>query len=492
MFSLPWRALASALVCLALVTCSKQQHATPVAREPLCRDCNVILISMDTVRADHMSAYGYERKTTPNVDALAAHSVLFENAVSQASWTLPAHGSMMTGLYPGRLGVIHYPAKRKLPDDVDTLASSLLRAGYTTAGFTGGGFVSSHFGFDHGFETYATDGRRFEHNIDEALAWLDQNKDRRFFLFFHGYDAHRPYYSHPMDKEAVGLRGKGQVEKRNFCTRSRRDRPSALELATILGFYDASIHMGDRIVGRLLDAVHKQDLMKNTVILITADHGEEFFDHGNCDHVRFLYREIVHVPWILYVPGFTPGGERISDVVPASLAVTRTLLDVVGVEHDMPGVSLVPMLRGQRGLFGVVFSEADSIAGSMGSRGATIAMTGDRYKLISYLEEGDDEAYNVVEDPTEHTILPESHDAYGGRQTLRAWHASMESLPGDVAVARAPARESGTRGTDGARAGIDTANERRAKSAPAKGEEEQLELPKKLQDELRSLGYLDE
>jgi arylsulfatase A-like enzyme len=170
--------------------------------------------------------------------------------------------------------------------------------------------VSSHFGFDRGFETYTSGGRRFEHNIDEALTWLEQNKNRRFFLFFHGYDAHRPYYSHPMDKEAIGLRGKGQVEKRNFCNRSRRDRPSAVELATILGFYDASIHMGDRIVGRLLDALQKKGLMKNTVILLTADHGEEFFDHGNCDHVRFVYREIVHVPLIVYVPGLTPDGER--------------------------------------------------------------------------------------------------------------------------------------------------------------------------------------
>ena len=96
MFCLPWRAFASALVCLALVACSKQHTVSALEREPLCRDCNIILISMDTVRADHVGAYGYERQTTPNVDALAARSVLFENAVSQASWTLPARTSSVS------------------------------------------------------------------------------------------------------------------------------------------------------------------------------------------------------------------------------------------------------------------------------------------------------------------------------------------------------------------------------------------------------------
>src|SRR4029450_3822184 len=118
--------------------------------------------------------------------------------------------------------------------------------------------------------------------------------------------------------------------------------------------------------------------------------------------------------------------------------------DLVGAEHDMPGVSLVPVLRGQREMFGAVFSEADSIAGALCSRGPTIAMTGDHYKLISYLEEGADEAYDVVEDPTERHILPESHDAYSARRTLRAWHASVEPSPSDVAVARAPVREPAT------------------------------------------------
>jgi arylsulfatase A-like enzyme len=306
-----------------------------------------------------------------------------------------------------------------------------------------------------------------------------------------------------MDKESVGIRAKGAMEKRGFCVRGRRDRPSEQDLATIVGFYDAAIHMGDRMVGRFLDAVRSHGLMDNTVILLTADHGDEFFEHGNCDHVRFLYREIVNVPFMVHVPGLSP--ERISEVVPASIAVTRTLLDLVGIEHDMPGVSLVPTLRGQRYSFGAVFSEADSIVGALGSRGATIAMTSDRYKLISYLEEGADEAYDIEQDPGEQEILPEANEAYAARPTLRAWHTATDPASRTTAVASngpasteaerprgKPQREGVARAAKvpGAQGTADRKpNARNAK--PPATEEPTLEMPDKLKDELRSLGYFD-
>jgi len=503
---------------------------------------------MDTVRADHLSAYGYERETTPNVDALAQRSVLFENAISQSSWTLPAHGAMMTGLYPGRLGVSHYPAKRTLPDDVPTLAAVFSSAGYETGGFTGGGFVSQHFGFNRGFDSYTSDGRRYEHNIDEALGWVDRNKDKRFFLFFHGYNAHRPYYSEPEDKRAIGVKVGGASEKRGFCVRGRREQPEPKELESIVGFYDAAVHMGDRYVGRLLDALRDHHLMDNTVILVTSDHGEEFFEHGNCDHVRFLYREVINVPYILYVPKLTPAGKRIKDIVPASISVARTLLDVVGADHEMPGVSLMPMLLGQHDLFGAVFSEAGSVMGVLGSRGDTIAMTGDRYKLISYLEEGTDEAYDTDEDLHEQHVLPEAHDTYARRPTLRAWYAALSPLErettivrrdratsdlvaesreglksrhpsGEAAAGREPERPSVAKADSKSAAKTERASTPKADSeaaarvartvkksvppakaqaqAPAKTddkkseEDSELELPAEVKDQLRSLGYME-
>lgn len=451
-------ALIGAAVCLAIGACSKRDRV-PAA----CSDCNVVLISMDTVRADHLGVYGHERATSPNVDRFAQRAAVFENAISQSAWTLPAHGSMMTGLYPGRLGVSHYPAKRGIPK-VPMLAEQFRRAGYATGAFTGGGFVAAHFGFSRGFDVYSSDGRRFEHNMDSALAWLQQNRKRRFFLFLHGYDAHRPYFSRTDDKAAVGLTGKRNSERRGFCVKANRTKPADLDV--VLQYYDASIRHGDREVGRFLNALEALKLSERTVVLITSDHGEEFFEHGNCDHVRFLYREVVNVPLILRVPGHASEGKRIGDVVPASISVARTLLELVGIDaSDFPGASLLPLLRGEASPFDSVYSETDSIPGALGSRGATIARTTARHKLISYLDEKKDEGYDVVTDVGEQQILPEGDPVYEQRSELNAWKESVVPI--------APPRKS------------------ERKEQPA-GEQAAEELPSEIQKQLESLGYLEE
>ena len=469
-------ALIGAAVCLALAACSKPERPTA-----LCKGCNVVLISMDTVRADRLGVYGHTLPTSPNVDRLAASSVVFENAISQSAWTLPAHGSMMTGLYPSRLGVTEYPAKRSLPK-VRMLADEFRRAGYATAAFTGGGFVAAHFGFDRGFDVYSSDGRRFEHNIDEALSWLRQNNERRFFLFLHGYDAHRPYYSSPEDKTAIGLSGSRTADQRKFCTKNNRVRPDDIDV--ISRYYDASIRHGDSTVGRFLEELETSGLMERTVVLVTSDHGEEFYEHGNCDHVRFLYREVVGVPYILHVPVLASEPRRIADVVPASISVARTLLEIAGVSTDMPGVSLEPMLHGEPSPVRAVFSETDSPPGSNGSRGATTAMTNARHRLISYLDEGTDEGYDAVKDREERFVLPESHPVYQLRSTLRAWHSTL--VQGDTRTWR--------RSVAAAESQAET---KTGKVAPAEtplpddaGDEGAL--PPGIREQLESLGYLDD
>lgn len=480
---------------------------------PLCEGCNVVLISFDTVRADHLGSYGYERDITPNVDALAARSAVFERAISQAPWTLPAHGSMLSGLYPSRLGVTRYPATRVLSDQYTTLPEVFHTAGYATAGFTGGGFVSDHYGFDRGFYTYTSKGRRFEHNLDDTIDWLAQNKDKPFFLFFHGYDAHRPYYSKPADKKVVGLPEDAESDQNRFCLRDDRDRPPRARLEKIIQYYDASIHHGDRAIGVLLETLKRMDLMDKTVILLTSDHGEEFFEHGNCDHVRFLYRESVHVPYMVYVPGFTPSGMRLPGLIPASISVSRTLLDVVGINHAMPGVTLLPMLQSKQKDFPVVYSEADSAAGVLGSRGRTLAMTKSDVKLIEYSDEGNDEAYDLDNDPGELKPMSERNIAYLMRQALRAWSDSLRPLP---RPASRGARNKGLVGVDegddsvGTESGSgglapattipseDPAAKPRGKRGAKAGqpseeddEDEEMQVPKELQESLKSLGYLE-
>ncbi|MFP6599596.1 MAG: sulfatase [Deltaproteobacteria bacterium] len=440
----------AALACLALASCSKP------AGDSMCPGCNVVLVSLDTVRADHLGAYGYMRPTSPAFDRLAERSLLFEDAISQAAWTLPAHGSMMSGLYPDELGVTHYPALRRLPDMNPTLAERFSSAGYATAGFVGGGFVSKHFGFDRGFDSYVSDGRRFEHNIDEAFDWLESVKKRRFFLFFHGYDAHRPYYSDQVDREALGLDIDMPHNRRGYCLGENRQYPA--DLARVVDHYDASVRHGDRFLGYLLEELARLGLSEKTVVLVTADHGEEFFEHGNCDHVRFVYDETVRVPYLIHVPGRQAA--RVPGTVPASVSVARTLLDLVGIGKEMPGVSLAPTVAGQVQSFERIFSQADSRQGHFGSRGGTLAMYAGPLKLISYTDEDTLEAYDRGVDPAEQSSLPVEHPVYGRAGELLAWSNALIELP---------------------------------RPAPRPGDERAQKKQKreKLAEELRSLGYVE-
>jgi len=427
------RALALAVAACALALYSSQlPPAVARSDRPWCEHCNIILISFDTVRADHLGVYGYGRDTSPNIDRFAQNAVVFDEAISQAAWTLPAHGSIFSGLYPGRLGVLHYPAMHRLPDDNPVLATELRKAGYATGGFTGGGFVSDHYGFDRGFDVYSTSGRHFEDNFDQAVAWLRTNSDHPFFLFLHGYDAHRPYYSKPSDKKEMGLPAGSPSEQGRYCIGSNRARPDAPELDEIVRYYDASIHHGDRTLGVFLRALDHLDLMDNTVILLTSDHGEEFFEHGNCDHVRFLYRESVHVPLVLYVPHMTRGTRHIAGLVPASISIARTLLDIVGVDHSMPGVTLLPVINGTQRDFPVVYSEAESDPGVLGSRGDCRAMTRPNQKLISYADEGSDEGFDLKNDRLETKVLPERSEVYFLRSTLRAFADAQTPLQAEA------------------------------------------------------------
>ena len=511
-------AVALAAFALALLYLRLPESGARADRAP-CEGCNIVLISFDTVRADHLGTYGYARPTSPHVDALASRSVVFERAISQAPWTLPAHGSMFSGLYPSRLGVLRYPATRALPDKNVVLAEMLRTAGYATAGFTGGGFVSKHYGFDRGFDIYASRGRRFEHNLDPTIDWLDAHQNDQFFRFVHGYDAHRPYYSKSADKQVMSLPADSDPEMTKFCLRDDREVPNEQKRDRIVRYYDSAIHHGDRAIGALLMTLEKMKLMENTVILLTSDHGEEFFEHGNCDHVRFVYNEVLHVPYMIYVPGLTPGGRRIAGLTPASISVARTVLDLVGIDHAMPGVTLLPMIDGKQKFFPVVYSEADTAPGTLGSRGRALAMTKPDFKIISYTDEGVEEAYDLEHDPGEKEPLPERHIAYLMRQTMRSWAESLRPLPRapnepDAAAVAALAHEDDTTGADAAddgeqseaaKPGAEGVEKQRQKPGPASerakppgaadkkpgAKQKKDKMPAELKESLKSLGYLE-
>lgn len=263
---------------------------------------NIVLVTLDTTRADRIGCYGYSQAMTPVLDQLAASGVMFERAYTTIPLTLPAHASLFTGLYPPEHG-IHTNGKNRLPDDIPTLAEACQAQGYETGAFIASFVLDSKFGLNRGFKSYDDDltgttpadealHRNREGNlvVDRALEWLTGHANRPFFCWVHLYDPHAPYLDH---HELFG----DQFQ----------DRP-----------YDAEIAFVDRQVGRLLDFLKAQDLEQRTLFVVVGDHGEGLNQHQERRHGQMLYNSTLHVPWIMSQPGTLPAGQKVA--TPVSLA----------------------------------------------------------------------------------------------------------------------------------------------------------------------------
>jgi choline-sulfatase len=287
---------------------------------------NILLITLDTVRADRLGAYGYSRASTPVLDRLAREGVLFADATTQSPLTTPAHAALFTGVYPGRLGV-KSNASTALPDSATTMAERFADAGYQTAAFIGAFILDRQFGFGQGFQQFdatfdahrAGDRSRVQRTADAvaipAVAWLRQSsRDRPFFIWVHFYDAHAPY------------------------------QPPAN--AGPADPYDGEIAWMDRAIGTLLDAIGPERL-RETIVVAVGDHGEALGDHGEEDHGIFLYEAVLHIPWIMRLPANERAGLVVSEQV-RSVDLMPTLLDLAGVPGvpNVDGESLTAVIRG--------------------------------------------------------------------------------------------------------------------------------------------------
>lgn len=325
---------------------------------------NVVLVAVDTLRADRLSCQGYRRETSPVIDALAAEGIQFSQAVSPCNWTSPAFGAMFSGLPPSRNHVIH--RARALPDGIETLAERFRAAGYHTHGIAYKTYIYN-MGFEQGFGTWfnlpALD-KTADDNLAKALAWLQRNHERRFFLFMHFNDPHQPFNQPPpFDRKfnrAEDLRRLGielplivTPESKFFgCRRCRLQgdvRPAARDVAHDL--YDGEIAYVDDRLGKLLAALDERGIGDHTVIAFTSDHGELLWEHdGYFGHAGpYMHDELIHVPLIIRpaASGDWARGRRIDaqvrmhDVVP-------TLLEMAGIPTgaaDMDARSLVPLMR---------------------------------------------------------------------------------------------------------------------------------------------------
>jgi arylsulfatase A-like enzyme len=288
----------------------------------------IILISLDTLRADHVGVYGYYRNTTPFIDAFAEESIVFENAVVQAPTTLPSHMSIMTSLYPHSHGV---KRNTSLPSENLTLAELLQQGGYKTAAFVDGGWMRAVFGFSQGFETY--DGEEkigIAKILPKVKKWVDKNKSHPFFLFMHCYDIHSPYDPPPpydmmfQDTVYTGSFVAGTENLRLAAW--NQIRLSDQDLRYTIALYDGGIRYTDEMIGEFFAYLRNAGLYDNSLIIVTSDHGEEFMEHGSFLHWRLYYRPNLHVPLIMRVPTLTKKEMRIDTFV-QSIDLLPTILD---------------------------------------------------------------------------------------------------------------------------------------------------------------------
>ncbi len=387
--------------CIVVVVCSLP--AIPAETPPGDGRPNVILISLDTLRADHLSLYGYGRETSPNLDQIARDSIVFEKAIAQSSSTTPSHRSLFLSR--------HSSASRT---NMPMLAEILKDAGYDTAAFTGGGGVDVHWGFGAGFDTYFAarekwrggGTRTFVEIIPEFEAWLAVPRARPFFLFLHSYDIHHPYdapapYGRRFcgdydgriyERQAAVILEKIRRVNKFWRFRGEVTVPEA-DRRQIRALYDGGILYADSYLGRIAALLKQAGLWDRTMLVVLSDHGEELWDHGSVLHSHTVYQELVHVPLVIRLPGGRLGGRRVEDPVQL-MDVAPTILNELGLPPAAThqGNSLFPLVSGQNtATKKVILSEIKFLRGYLKWP----------VKMVENRETGVVEWFNLKSDPLE-------------------------------------------------------------------------------------------
>lgn len=381
------------LLFLSACQSSKPAEGTQTPKPtPSWRPLNVLLVTIDTLRADRLGCYGYSKIETPNLDELAQKGVLFENAVAQTPLTPSSHASIFTGTYP----TVHHVRDTGgfiLDASHQTLAEILQQRGWQTAAFVGSAVLNRVFGLNQGFQTYddripeaepysATRGhpdRPAGEVVDLAISWLEQQSDKSpEFLWVHIYDPHAPFEPPTPFKEKYA------------------SRP-----------YDGEIAYADRELGRLFNTVEKKWPADKRVIAVLADHGESLGEHGEYSHGVFIYDSTLRIPWIMAGPGISPG-QRIKDQA-RTIDLLPTLLDLLGAKPptSCQGTTLVPAFSGQR--VSTTYSYVETLFPKINMGWAELR--GIRTGKWKYIRAPRSELYDLENDPGEITNLIQQYPA---------------------------------------------------------------------------------
>jgi arylsulfatase A-like enzyme len=344
----------------------------------------VILVSLDTLRADRVGFLGGARRLTPRLDELALEGAVFEQAQSAAPWTLPSHASVFTSLLPYDHGC-RWDHDAMRPRHV-TLAERFWNAGYRTAAFTGGGYVSAKFGFDHGFDVYEDHDEIREGGpeviLAAALRWVREHRNEPFFLFLHSYEIHAPLrrgdLADPRDAGRLpDIIGGRLIDAMN----AGQLVLTPGERRYVADYYDGGVAHADETIGGFLEALRREGVLDRAILMVISDHGEELWErypNRGPGHGHTLYQELQHVPWMVWAPGLVPAGRRVREPV-TLLDLSPTLQELTGLPADasQAGVSLADAL-----LHGIEPARREIVMESVEFGPERFAMREGNYKVI--------------------------------------------------------------------------------------------------------------
>ena len=445
---------------------------------------NVLLISIDSLRFDHLGCYGYERDTSPFIDELATQGVRFENAVSTTSWTLPAHAAMFTGLNDSTHGLVDNGLR--LSNDHLTLAELLKSQGYKTAGFFGAPYLHPTFGLGQGFDVYqscmgevAEDGAvvRKSARSNAAPSHSDVTGPRTakfvkewaatvteadsWFCFLHLWDVHYDFIAPEEYVDLFDPNYKGEIDGRLMSNASINARMSPRDLKHVQAQYDAEIRFTDDILRGVFEDLEARGMLENTLVILTADHGEEFFEHGGKGHNQTLFDEVVRVPLIVVWPGEIDSGGVVKEQVQI-IDFMPTVANAARCEGRLTvqGRDLGPLLAGQS------MPTREALLELLIDRGSQRALRSNDWKLIRPVDTGPAYWFDLAKDPGER----------------RAFGPDVGSD-----AAEADARLDATRRLKEA-----IARQQRMAEILSRRDPEAIEIPAELLEELRGLGYIGE
>jgi len=350
---------------------------------------NVLIITMDTTRADHLGAYGYKNGKTPNIDKLIKSGIMFRNCNSAVPLTLPSHSTIFTGKYPITHGVRNN-GRYRLPDSIETMAELFKKAGFNTYAVISSFVLQSKFGLDQGFDVYddSLNSKKLINTLKTQISakevyekfssWFDDNWNSRFFSWIHLYDPHSPYIPHNENKET--------------------------DNSDVISLYDGEITYMDKYIGMIVDDLDKKGILDKTIIVLIGDHGEAFGEHKeNENHMIFCYQENIKVPFILYNKQLFNKSSVINrSVSSVDLMPTILKLSGIGSDIDMDGVDLTPLINSGKGEMNrIIYFE--SMYGKEELNWAPLTgIIMDKYKYISLPKP---ELYNLKYDPGEKNNL---------------------------------------------------------------------------------------